>query len=84
MRNRFRRQAAAPENRPAGRAGGVIVLALATRSRLDVIGLGEPTMQPRESAPLWVGLTFALMLVGTVMYVAGYFVVEDLLAFLKR
>jgi hypothetical protein len=31
-----------------------------------------------------VGLTFALMLVGTVMYVAGYFVVEDLLAFLKR
>ncbi len=41
-------------------------------------------MQPRESAPLWVGLTFALMLVGTVMYVAGYFVVEDLLAFLKR
>ena len=67
-----------------GRARGVIVLALATRSRLDVIGLGEPTMRPRESAPLWVGLTFVLMLVGTVMYVAGYFVVEDLLAFLKR
>jgi hypothetical protein len=41
-------------------------------------------MQPRESAPLWVGLTFALMLVGAVMYVGGYFMVEDLLAFLKR
>ncbi len=65
-------------------ARGAILLALADRSRLDMTGLGEPTMQPRESAPLWVGLTFALMLVGTVMYVAGYFVVEDLLAFLKR
>ena len=41
-------------------------------------------MQPRESAPLWVGLTFVLMLVGTVMYVAGYFMVEDLLTFFKR
>ena len=65
-------------------ARGAIVLALADRSRLDMTGLGEPTMQPRESAPLWVGLTFVLMIVGTVMYVAGYFVVEDLLAFLKR
>jgi hypothetical protein len=58
-------------------------LALAARSRLDVIGLGEPTMQPRESVPLWVGLTFALMIVGTVMYLTGYFMIEDLLAFLK-
>jgi hypothetical protein len=40
-------------------------------------------MQPRESAPLWVGLTFALMLVGTVVYLAGYFVVEDVLAWFK-
>jgi hypothetical protein len=31
-----------------------------------------------------VGLTFALMLVGAVMYVGGYFMVEDLLAFFKR
>ena len=44
---------------------------------------GEPTMQPRESAPLWVGLTFVLMIVGTVMYVTGYFMVEDLLTFFK-
>jgi hypothetical protein len=31
-----------------------------------------------------VGLTFVLMLVGTVMYVTGYFMVEDLLTFFKR
>ena len=64
-------------------ARGAIVLALAHRSRLDMVGLGEPTMQPRESAPLWVGLTFVLMVVGAVMYVTGYFVVEDLLRFIK-
>jgi hypothetical protein len=40
-------------------------------------------MQPRESAPLWVGLTFALMIIGMVVYVTGYFMVEDLLAFFK-
>jgi hypothetical protein len=39
--------------------------------------------QPRESAPLWVGLTFALMIVGTVIYLAGYFVIEDILAYFK-
>jgi type IV secretory pathway VirB3-like protein len=40
-------------------------------------------MQPRESAPLWVGLTFALMIVGIVVYLTGYFILEDILAFLK-
>ena len=45
--------------------------------------MGGPTMQPRESAPLWVGLTFALMIVGTVMYLTGYFMIEDILALLK-
>jgi len=40
-------------------------------------------MQPRESAPLWVGLTFALMIVGTIMYLTGYFMIEDLLTFLN-
>jgi type IV secretory pathway VirB3-like protein len=40
-------------------------------------------MQPRESAPLWVGLTFALMIIGMVVYVTGYFMVADLLAFFK-
>jgi len=40
-------------------------------------------MQPRESAPLWVGLTFALMIVGIVMYLTGYLMIEDILAYLK-
>jgi hypothetical protein len=40
-------------------------------------------MQPRESAPLWVGLTFAFLIAGTIMYLAGYFILEDLLAYLQ-
>jgi flagellar biogenesis protein FliO len=42
-----------------------------------------PMMQPRESAPLWVGLTFALLIVGSIIYVTGYFMIEDLLTFFK-
>jgi hypothetical protein len=30
-----------------------------------------------------VGLTFTLMIVGTVLYLTGYFMIEDLLAFFK-
>jgi hypothetical protein len=44
---------------------------------------GVPTMQPREAVPLWVGLTLGLMIVGAVMYLTGYFVLEDFLAFFK-
>jgi hypothetical protein len=40
-------------------------------------------MKPREAVPLWVGLTLGLMIVGAVMYLTGYFVLEDFLAFLK-
>jgi hypothetical protein len=40
-------------------------------------------MQPREVAPIWVGLTFALMIVGTILYLTGYFMIEDILAFFK-
>jgi hypothetical protein len=40
-------------------------------------------MRPRETAPLWVGLSFALMIVGAIMYLTGYFVIEDILAFIK-
>jgi hypothetical protein len=40
-------------------------------------------MQPRESAPLWVWLTLALMTGGTIMYLAGYIVIEDILAYFK-
>jgi hypothetical protein len=45
--------------------------------------VGGPMTQPRESAPLWVGLTFALLIVGSIMYVTGYFMIEYLLAFFK-
>jgi hypothetical protein len=40
-------------------------------------------MQARETTPLWVWLTFGLMTVGTVFYLTGYFVVEDILSFFK-
>jgi hypothetical protein len=40
-------------------------------------------MQPREAAPIWVGLSFALLIIGTILYVAGYFMIEDILAFIK-
>jgi hypothetical protein len=35
-------------------------------------------MQPRETTPLWVWLTFGLMAVGTITYLTGYFMIEDL------
>ena len=41
-------------------------------------------MRPRETSPLFVWLTFGLMTVGTLMYLTGYMVVEDVLAFIKR
>jgi hypothetical protein len=41
-------------------------------------------MRPRrESWPLWVRLTFGLIIAGTVAFMTGYFVIEDLLAFFK-
>jgi hypothetical protein len=50
---------------------------------LDADAVGGPTMQSRESAPLWVGLTFALLIVGSIMYLTGYFMIEDILAFFR-
>jgi hypothetical protein len=40
-------------------------------------------MQPREATPIWVGLTFALMIVAAIVYLTGYFMIEDILAFFK-
>jgi hypothetical protein len=53
------------------------------RLGLNAAGTGEPTMQSWESAPLWVWLTLALITGGSVLYVAGYFVIEDILAYFK-
>lgn len=38
--------------------------------------------QPREAMPLTVWIAFALMAVGTVVYLTGFLITEDLLAFL--
>jgi hypothetical protein len=40
-------------------------------------------MQPRESAPLWVRLALALITGGSIMYLTGYFMIEDILAYFK-
>jgi hypothetical protein len=40
-------------------------------------------MQTRETIPLWVWLTFGLMTIGTVVYLTGFFMVEDVLTFFK-
>jgi hypothetical protein len=47
------------------------------------VDVGGPTMQPREATPIWVGLTFALMIVAAIVYLTGYFMIEDILAFFK-
>jgi hypothetical protein len=41
-------------------------------------------MQARETSPLWVWLTLGLITVGAIMYLTGYIVIEDLLAYFKR
>jgi hypothetical protein len=40
-------------------------------------------MQTRESSPLWVWLALGLITAGTIMYLAGYIAIEDLLAYLN-
>jgi hypothetical protein len=57
-------------------------VAVARQLRLDAVRRG-PTMQPREAVPLWVGLTLGLMIIGAGVYLTGYFVIEDFLAFFK-
>jgi hypothetical protein len=61
----------------------VFPIALAIGLRLDEILAGRATMRTRETTPLWVWLTFGLLTVGMVMYLTGYFVIEDILAFFK-
>ena len=35
---------------------------------------------PREIAPLWVWLAIALMVIGTIVYVSSYMMVEEIIA----
>jgi len=37
--------------------------------------------RPREAMPLTVWIAFALMAVGTVVYLTGFLIIEDVLAF---
>jgi hypothetical protein len=51
---------------------------------LDTLaGLGEAMKlkQPREAMPLTVWIAFALMAIGSVAYLTGYVIIEDVLAF---
>jgi hypothetical protein len=38
----------------------------------------------REATRLWVWIAFVLMSIGAVAYAAGVFMVEDIIAFVKR
>ena len=40
--------------------------------------------QQRETTPLWVWLAFVLIGLGIGIYVAGYFVVEEMIAYFKK
>jgi hypothetical protein len=57
-------------------------LAAAVRLSLDEARYGQ-TMRTREMTPIWVWLTFGLMTIGTVLYLTGYFMVDDILSFFK-
>jgi hypothetical protein len=37
--------------------------------------------QPREAMPLTVWIAFALMAIGTIVYLTGFLIIEDVLAF---
>jgi hypothetical protein len=49
----------------------------------DLAGLGEAMKlrQPREAMPLTVWIAFALMAIGTVAYLTGFMIIEDVLAY---
>jgi hypothetical protein len=38
---------------------------------------------PRETAPGWVWLALALMVIGKIIYVAGYLMIEEMAAHIK-
>jgi len=62
------------------------VRVLAPRNTLGLdgfAGLGDLMKQSRETAPLWVWLTFGLIGLGIIAYAAGYMVLEDIFALIK-
>src|SRR5258705_7553628 len=55
-----------------------------TRDWIPLPGLGGAMKprQPREAMPLTVWIAFALMAIGTVVYLTGFLIIDDILAFL--
>jgi hypothetical protein len=56
-----------------------------TRDWIPLPGLGEAMKlrQPREAMPLTVWIAFALLAIGTVAYLTGFLIMEDILAFFR-
>jgi hypothetical protein len=48
---------------------------------LPGLGGAMKLRQPREAMPLMVWIAFALMAIGTVVYLTGFLIIEDILAF---
>jgi len=59
------------------------VRVLAPRNTLGLDGFAGRGIPQRETAPLWVWLTFGLIGLGIIAYAAGYMVLEDIFALIK-
>jgi hypothetical protein len=46
-------------------------------------GKAMKRLQPREASPLYVWLALALIGFGVIAYVAGYLMIEEIIAFIK-
>jgi hypothetical protein len=66
-----------------GAADRKCVLAAAVQLSLDEVRCGGKAMRTREMTPIWVWLTFGLMAIGTVLYLTGYFMLEDIFSLFK-
>jgi hypothetical protein len=54
--------------------------------RLDVLpdfGGRMKQLQPREASPLWVWLALVLIGLGSIAYLTGYLMIEEMIAFFK-
>jgi hypothetical protein len=47
-------------------------------------GVGGSMKQQRETTPLWVWVAFVLIGVGVGIYVTGYVMVEEMIAYFKK
>jgi hypothetical protein len=47
------------------------------------LGVVMKQQQPREAAPLWVLLALGALVVGTIAYLTGYLMIEEIVAFFR-